>query len=380
MASITSVTATPLRLALKQPYIWSQGVEDAFTVNLVEITCADGTNGYGETPAAPDAEAQARVLEKIGRALTGHDVFDFARALQAAQKRLFLAFGANMPRYLNQLANGLEMAALDAQGKLLGRPVWDLLGGALRDDVGYFHFLQGQTPGALAEDAAAATAAGHPVLYLKVGVGEAHDMAAVRAVREAAPQARLRLDANEAWDQARALRMIARLAPYDIEYIEQPTPSSSQAALAHVAARTPIAIGADQSVFTLQEVHNAVTAFRADMVAVGPREIGGLRALMKAAAVTEAAGVPLCIHSSMTSGITTCAEHHAARAIGHLDDANQIMWQLLARDIVRAPDLAPRAGRLALPPAPGLGFELDHEAVEAAAEAHRAHVGRATAR
>ncbi len=375
MARVTEITVTSLRLPLRQPYVWSQGVEEAFTVNLIALGCEDGTTGYGETPAAPDAGAQKRVLEKLGAEMTGRSVFDAAAALQAAYRKHFLVFGGNMPRYFNQLRNGLEMAALDAQGKILGRPVWDLLGGAVREEVGYFHFLQGQTPEALAEDAASAVAEGHPVLYLKVGVGADYDMAAVAAVRAAAPEARLRLDANEAWDQAMALRMIARLAPYDIEYIEQPTPSTSQAALAHVAARSPIAIGADQSVFTLQEVHTALTVHRADMIAVGPREIGGLRPLMKAAAAAEAAGVPLCIHSSMTTGLTTCAEHHAARAIAGLDDGNQIMWQLLARDIVASPDLAPKAGRLALPAAPGLGAELDRDAVAEAAKRHRAFTG-----
>lgn len=375
MALISSVTATPLRLPLKQPYVWSQGVEDAFTVNLVKMTCEDGTVGYGETPAAPDADAQKIVLEKLGRGLVGRSVFDIAQGLQDVYREHFLVFGGNMPRYFNQLRNALETASLDAQGKVLGRPVWDLLGGAVRKDVGYFHFLQGQSPEALAEDAAAAVAEGQPILYLKVGVGAEYDMAAVRAVREVAPDARLRLDANEAWDQSVALRMIARMAPYDIEYIEQPTASTSQAALAHVAARSPIAIGADQSVFTLQEVHTAAAVHRADMIAVGPREIGGLRPLMKAAAVAEAAGVPLCIHSSMTTGITTCAEHHAGRAIPNLDDGNQIMWQLLAEDIVSAPGLAPKKGRLALEGKPGLGFTLKEDVIAEAAERHRKHAG-----
>lgn len=373
---ITHVTVTPLRLALKTPYVWSRGVEEAFTVNLIEVTCANGTKGYGETPAAPDADAQAMVLRKIGARLIGSSVHDITANLAAAYKGVFLAFGGNMPRYFAQLAHGIEMAVLDAQGKLLGRPVWDLLGGAVRDDVGYFYFLQGQSAEALAEDAAHAIGEGHPILYLKVGVGEAYDMAAIRAVRAVAPDVRLRLDANEAWDQAQALRMIHALAPYNVEYLEQPTPSGSQAALAHVAAKSPIPIGADQSVFTLGEVHNAVSTYRADMIAVGPREIGGARAMIKAAAVCEAAGVPLCIHSSMSSGLTTCAEHHIARCIPNLDDGNQIMWQLLRDDIVKAPNLAPQKGRLALPATPGLGCEMNHDVINAAAEAHRTLKGR----
>ena len=98
MSDIASVTVTPLRLPLSIPYIWSRGVEDAFSVNLIRITAADGTTGYGETPAVPDADAQALVLRKIGARLIGTSVFDIASGLADAYKGVFLAFGGNMPR------------------------------------------------------------------------------------------------------------------------------------------------------------------------------------------------------------------------------------------------------------------------------------------
>jgi muconate cycloisomerase len=370
-STITGIHITPLSLPLKKPYIWSQGVEHSFHVNLIEMVAADGARGYGETTTAPDAAAQKQVLERLAAYFSGHSVFDFSARREEAFRGRFLVFGGNMPRFANQLFAGLEMAAMDLKGRLLGRPVWDLLGGARRDSVGYFHFLQGETVEELASDARQAVAAGSPVLYLKVGVDEAHDLAAVAAVREAAGNARLRLDANEAWDPATALRMIRALERYEIEYIEQPTPSWSLEALRSVRERSAIAIGADQSVFTLHDVFRACATGAADMIAVGPRETGGLHATLQAAAVCEGAGLRICIHSSMTTGITTCAEHHLARAIGNLDDANQIMWQLLRDDIVASPDLRPVAGRLALPDTPGLGFTLDYDVIGAAAERFR---------
>ncbi|MGI9318622.1 MAG: enolase C-terminal domain-like protein, partial [bacterium] len=155
---------------------------------------------------------------------------------------------------------------------------------------------------------------------------------------------------------------------FNIEYIEQPTPSWSLDSLKHVSQRSSIPMGADQSVFTLHEVYQACTSRAADMIAVGPREIGGLRPMVKAAGIIEGAGLNLCIHSSMTSGITTCAEHHVARTVSNLDDGNQIMWQLLEKDIVKSPSLSPLKGKLALPDNPGLGFDLDHSVIEEATE------------
>lgn len=363
---ITDVRVTPLALPLKTPYVWSQGVEETFFVNLIEVVGEDGAIGIGETTTAPDAGAQAIILRKLGRHFIGQSVFDAQRIMAQAYKANFLVFGGNMPRYANQLMCGFDMACLDLQGQAVSRPVWDLLGGAVRDSVGYFYFLQGQTIEELVADARSAVAAGHPVIYLKVGIDPDRDVAATRAVREAIGEARLRLDANEAWDPAMALRMIARLKPFDIEYIEQPTPSTSLEALGQVTRQSPIAIGADQSVFTLNEAYRAVSGGHAHMIAVGPREIGGLRPLMKAAAIAEAAGMKVCIHSSMTTGITTVAEHHAGRAIPNLDDGNQIMWQLLQDNLLDGPDVAPAAGRLALDGKPGLGLQLNRDVVEAA--------------
>lgn len=375
--NIKEIRVTPLRLGLVRPYVWSQGREEAFTVNLIEIEAEDGTIGYGETTTAPDADAQRLVLLKLARHFVGRSVFELSAAWEAAYRANFLTFGGNMPRYGNQLRSGLEMAGLDLQGKLLGLPVWALLGGAVRSSVGYFYFLQGSSTEELVADALKGVGAGEPVLYLKVGISPEYDMANVRAIRAAVgPDVRLRLDANEAWAPALALRMIGALEPYGIEYIEQPTSSLSLAPLAHVARRVPVAIGADQAVFTLQEVYTACASGACDMVAVGPREIGGLHAMIKAAAICEAAGVTLCIHSSMTTGITTCAEHHVGRAIAKLDDGNQIMWQLLKDNIIASPSLVPHKGLLALEGKPGLGFELDHDAVARAAAVHEAFAGR----
>ncbi|KRS10483.1 muconate cycloisomerase [Roseovarius atlanticus] len=365
---VTDIRVTPLALPLKRPYVWSQGVETRFHVNLVELIGEDGAIGVGETTTAPDAAAQAMVLRKLGRHFIGRPVFEARQIMAEAYRANFLAFGGNMPRYANQLMSGLDMAALDLQGQATGRPVWDLLGGAVRANVGYFYFLQGETVEELAADARAAVAAGNPVIYLKVGIEPERDIAATRAVRAAIGDTRLRLDANEAWDPGLALRMLTRLAEFDIEYIEQPTPSTAIEALGQVARQSPIAIGADQSVFTLNEVYRAVSGGHAHMIAIGPREIGGVQPMIKAAAIAEAAGLKICIHSSMTTGISTVAEHHAARAIPNLDDGNQIMWQLLEEDVLDRPGVAPVKGRLALEGKPGLGTVLDRDVIGRAAE------------
>ena len=203
------------------------------------------------------------------------------------------------------------------------------------------------------------------MIYVKVGrTDENADIEIVRAVRAEIGNARLRLDANEGWDPYRAIRMCRKFEPFDIDFIEQPVSSWSIDALAHVRASVGIPVVADQAAFTLYDVYEICRRRAADMICIGPREVGGIQAMLKAAAVAEAAGLSICIHSSFTTGITTAAEYQIARMIPNLDDGNQIMWQLARDNIVSAPSLAPVGGWLEMPDAPGLGITLDRGVVE----------------
>lgn len=365
---IRDVRVTPLLMPLRQPYVWAQGVAQHFVVNLIEIEDGEERHGIGECTTAPDARALAAILRRVGRHLVGRSPFDANAICQKVFQAEFRAWGANNPRFANQLLAGVEMALWDLMGKQTARPVYDLFGGAFRESVGYFYFLQGSTIEELVTDARRALAVGAPVIYLKLGLGERHDLEATAAVRSVIGDAGLRLDANEAWDVATAIRMIGKLQEFDPDFVEQPTPSGSIAALAQVRASVGVPIAADQAVFTLNDVYEVCRTQAADIIVLGPREIGGIQPMVKAAAIAEAAGLKICIHGSFTTGITTCAEHQIGRLLPNLDHGNQIMWQLLRDNLIAEPSLTPACGQLALPPAPGLGAALDLDAVREAAE------------
>ncbi len=129
-----------------------------------------------------------------------------------------------------------------------------------------------------------------------------------------------------------------------------------------------VPIAADQAVFTPADVYDIVRQRAADVIVLSPHEAGGLLAFGKAAAIAEAAGVPVCLHGQGVSGITDCAQHHLGLSTANLTEGNQIMHQLLVEDLVSTPDLTPRQGKLGLFDAPGLGVELDRDAVARAAE------------
>ncbi len=362
---IASIKTTPLALAFKEPYHWAGRVDQAAGVVLVEVETDDGLLGIGESVAAFPAEGTVSALQGVAPLFIGQPVFDIERLVTKARH---LGSFNHTPWYADFVLAGLEMALWDILGKAAGWPVYRLLGGPVREEVDYFGFVQGDTTEELAHHARSLAEAGYGVIYLKVGRGEAADLRNTAAVREVIGGRRLRLDPNCAWSVAEAMYMIGRLREFEPEWIEQPTPLMSLAAMRQVKESVDVPIAADQAVFTPADVYEVCRQRAADVIVLSPHEAGGLLAFGKAAAIAEAAGVPVCLHGQGVSGITDCAQHHLGLRTANLTEGNQIMHQLLVEDLVSAPDLTPVQGKIGLFEKPGLGVELDRDAVRRAAE------------
>jgi muconate cycloisomerase len=362
---ITGINFHPLALDFKEPYHWA-GRVDLGTVNvLVEVETSTGLKGYGETTAGRPAEAMIETLQGVTPLLVGESPFDIERLIRRAR---FLGGFNHSPRFANLALAGIEMALWDLIGQASGRPLYQLLGGAYHETVDYFGFVQGDTAEQLASHAKRLVEADYSVIYLKVGRGNEKDLENTAAVRSVIGDRKLRLDANEAWDPRTAIYMIKQLAAFDPEFIEQPTPAQSIAALRQVKESVSVPIAADQCVFTLFDVYEVCRQRAADLIVLSFHETGGLLAFKKAAAVAEAAGIPICLHGQSVTGMTDLAQHQIALTLPNLADGNQFMHQLLAEDLLASPDITPVKGRLGIYDRPGLGFELNWDAVQRATE------------
>lgn len=367
---ITKIETTPLKIPYRVPYHWAQGTVDYAQVILVTVHTDEGIVGYGESIGTPSAEAVQAHLALAAEQCIGHSPFENTRLMNNAYHVLFQAFGTcSSPRYAGQVFAGLEMALWDAMGKACDRPVHELIGGALRDEIQYFGFPQGETAEQISAHAGELAGEGCEVIYVKVGRGEALDLAIVELTRKAiGQQKRLRLDPNEKWNPLTAKRMMQKLQVFDIEFVEQPTDCESLTALAQVRATSPIAIAADQRAFTPYDVFDICREKAADLIVLGLHETGGIARFRETANIAKAAGINVCIHGLYESGITTCAANQAAATISNLDDGNQYMNHLLEWDIVESPDLGLKDGKLPVLSGPGLGFSLDEDAIGRARE------------
>jgi muconate cycloisomerase len=361
---IAQITATPIALPLERPFHWRSGVQEGVNLVLFAVETNEGVTGYGES-ICEDPAAVVSYGNLMARAFVGRSPGDVEAILGTLWRE---GRARVLPRFSLQILSGMECACWDALGKGLGVPAATFLGGRVNDEVDFMAFPQGDTAEELARDAAALAAEGHRVVYIKVGRGHRDDGEVVGAVRDAiGPEPLLRVDPNEAWDVPGAVDAIKRLEQFDLDWVEQPVAAGNVAGLAWVRRRVETKIAADQAVHTTPELRAVLEQGAADVIVLGSHESGGLWRWRQMAYLAESYGLPLNRHACPESAISTFAALQLMATLPNQTIGNQVMHHLLAEQLVTTP-IEIAGGRTAVPTAPGLGFEIDLDAVERARE------------
>lgn len=337
---------------------WSAGTRPGITRLIVQVETADGTVGVGETICL--LEFIEPVLVKTVLPLAaGEDACAIERLLRKVEGAGYY----HHKRAMVMALAALEMACWDVIGKQAKMPLFKLWGGGYRERIPLVAYLQGGDPEAIANEAAECVQAGYGTVKVKLGSDETLDIELVRAVREAVgPGVKVRGDVNGAWTIGTAKRQLRKLERFDLEYIEQPLPLEDLRGHAHLRQCCGVPVALDESAYTLQDVHAIIAADAADVVLIDPHEAGGLLPVRKQAALCEAAGIPVTLHSGGELGIGTAAYLHLAATIPNLTLAMDTQYPNMSADIVRS-KLEFADGAMTPPTGPGLGVELDESAV-----------------
>jgi L-alanine-DL-glutamate epimerase-like enolase superfamily enzyme len=359
---IRDIRTRCLAIPHKRAYHWSIGAPIGTNSVVVEITTDEGVIGVGEASGTRSAVGTAAVIASVKHLLLDADPFRIEWLMGRLNRE---GNWSNQRRFANQAFAGIEMALFDICGKALGQPIYNLLGGRVRDEIHWFGFLQGFEPSELADDAVEFANRGFDVLYMKIGLEDTRDLAAVRAVRQAiGSEVRLRVDVNEAWDRLQARRMIRALTEFDIDWVEQPLIFHDFEGTRSLRQELGVPIALDQSIFTDYDVYRACSTDAADVIVVGFHETGGLLNLKKASAVASAAGRQINRHAVWgESSISTMAALQVLATIPNLTDGNQVMTGLFINDVLdEAEDLLKPTTRV--PKNPGLGAAINWDRID----------------
>ncbi|HUR58083.1 MAG TPA: enolase C-terminal domain-like protein, partial [Opitutaceae bacterium] len=291
--------------------------------------------------------------------LVGENALEVERL--AAKFRL--AFAAN---HFTKAA--VEMALWDIAGKAVGQPVYELLGGKVREFVPTKWSVSGVEPKAAAEIARWAVTQGFGAMKVKVGTEPEADVARVAAVRAAVgPGIKLGVDANGGWSPAQALSVIARLREHGIAFVEQPLAPEEITAMANLKKSIGVPVIADESIYSQQDAKLLARLGAADVFSIYVGKAGGIGPARKIAEFAESAGLRCTVGSNLELGIGSAAMVHLALATRGIT-AEEFPCDIIGPffyedDIVR--EALPIIGGAARANAkPGLGVELDEGKVE----------------
>jgi L-alanine-DL-glutamate epimerase-like enolase superfamily enzyme len=355
---IENVDLTFLNLPLVRPEGWVWGRRSSYTVGLIELHTDANVTGIGEVNVCmgPNPEVIRALTEQMAALFVGETPL----APQRLVSRVLGAGWYPFHRTAALVLGGLEMACWDAVGKHLGQPVSTFFGGALKTSFASMYYVQTQSDlDAMVEQARDAVGRGFGTIYFKVAIEEERDVELVRRVREAIGLGpKIRVDANEGWSPGTAVRILRRMAPFVIEYIEQPVSMFDLDGMAHVRHASGVAVGANQTSWGQHQILEIVKRNAADVIMTDPHQEGGLLATKKILGLCEMAGLPFVNHAFNATTITLAAHMQVMCTSSSTILAIQGHPDFLGDDYVTEP-LDYTGGTLGLSKAPGFGLEVD---------------------
>ena len=369
---IIELKTTKLAIENKNIYQYSLGALKGTNTILVEINTDEGISGVGEVTGGINVDALDVFLKSSEPLLIGESPFDIERFLDRFYRHQKLT---RLLPFANNLSCGIEMALWDIVGKACNKPVHKLLGGKFHKSIDFFGFVQGREPEAMADHANELFDEGFRVIYYKIGYSEREDIEITKTLRiRLGDQALLRPDANELYSEGEAKSLLTKIADYNIDWIEQPLGVYNVDGMALLRKIIPMRLAIDQGTNTLEEINRAINVQAADVYVVGFHETGGILGLKKAAAMLQAANLPLNRHGILgETGVSTLAALQVLATIPNITDGNQVMHNLLTEDIIVDGLLTFNEGKIIVPEKPGLGIELDADRVEKFAHAYKKH-------
>ena len=348
----------------------------------MEVETDDGLIGLGEMGGGGEsAESAFRQLKTY---LVGHNPFE----LEAMRFKICNPT-ASLYNNRTQLHAALEFACLDIMGKFLNVPVYDLLGGKVRDTVGFASYLFFRYPNAqtgagevrtvdqLVTEAKALKAShGFTAHKLKGGVfAPDYELEAFRAMAHAVGTDSVRYDPNAALSAEAAIRFGLAIEDLNNDYFEDPTWGLN--GMRRVREKVRIPLATNTVVINFEQLATNVRDPAVDVILLDTTFWGGIRPCVKAAGVCETFQTGIAVHSSGELGVQLATMLHLGAVVPNLAFKADAHYHHLVDDVIEGGLMPYVNGEIAVPNGPGLGVTLDRERVGRYAELYKSLGGYA---
>lgn len=320
---------------------------------FVKVYTDEGITGVGECSGWPRVIETA--LQDLRHVLIGQDPMDIERI----QQRMLVSMnGHGMTGIVGSGAmTGIDMALWDIKGKALNTPVWNLLGGKMRDRIRiYAHANTVER---------ALELKGRGITAIKLG-GVTDAMKKVVSIREAVGgETDLMFDAHGCpwWTTADAISFGRAMEPYNLLFLEDPVAPDNIEALARVRDKVDIPLAAGERHAHIWGARQLIERELVDVLQPDTGRAGGITAMKKLAAMCEAHYITMAPHSGSLGPIAEFAALHVMAAI-----PNALMLERIEDDWpvrYQVTDPVPQVvdGHIAIPTGPGLGVDIIEDVV-----------------
>ena len=374
---ITDIRATTVTVPLEAPLRHASGAHwGRFVRTIVQVETDEGIVGLGEMGGGGESAESA--FQGMKTYLIGHDPFEL-------EKMRFMICNPTASLYNNrtQIHAALEFACLDIIGKKLGVPVYQLLGGKVRDEVAFASYLffrypdeksgegEVRTPEQLVEHMTELRRRyGFRSHKLKGGVFDPrYELECYRAMADAFPDDTFRYDPNAVLSVEDSLRFAHAIEHIRNDYFEDPTWGLNGMRRVRENIRIPTAT--NTVVVNFEQLAANVLHPAVDVILLDTTFWGGIRPCVKAAGVCETFQLGVSVHSSGELGIQLATMLHLGAVLPNLTYAADAHYHHLRDDIIKGGKMAYRDGKIKVPDGPGLGVELDEDKLEQYAELYK---------
>lgn len=312
---ITGIHTGEIQIPLVRPFKTALRTVERVEDIVVRITAENGMVGYGEAPptAVITGDTKGSVLcairEHIAPALTGMDIL----ALEEVMERLHHAIKGN-----TSAKAAVDMALYDLWAKVIGKPLYQLLGG-YRDTIETDLTISVNPVPQMVADSLAAVQEGYRVLKVKVGKEGMADIPRIAAIREAVgPDIRIRVDANQGWNVKDSIRIITAMEDkgLDIDLVEQPVAARDIDGMAKITQAVYTPILADESVFSPLDALELIRRGAADLLNIKLMKTGGIHEAIKICDMASLYGVECMMGCMLESKLAVSAAAHLCAAKG----------------------------------------------------------------
>ena len=341
---------------------------------FVKVDADNGLHGWGECYTQPDRERSIEAhVRELSRYLIGGSPFDIKHFTYMAYTD-FAGKRGSMDLYC--AISGIEQALWDIVGKAVGQPVYNLLGGAFRTRIRVYAngWASGRDPAETAEQARAVVRRGFTALKFDPFPGpwrawidrkdERLAVERVRAVREAVgPDVEILVEVHRRLAPMHAIRVARQMEPYAPFWFEEPVSVRDLGGLAEAKRAINLPVVTGEEIYTKAEFREVLERRAADIVNPDVCNCGGILELREIAAMAEPHHIAVSPHNYNSTAVGLAATLHAAAGMPNfLITEYFVNFEEAARAITRVP-LRVEGSHIALPTDPGLGIDLDEDAL-----------------